>query len=304
MSNDTAERFHSALDTLVEEIKEDHHILAVILCGSLSYDEVWEKSDIDLHVVSTDDRKNNLRTIALSYDDINIHTSIQTRSEFKRELDASLRNSFGHSLFAHAKLLFSRDPTIDDMLTNLQKFGRYDLQLQVMSSASMALYGWYKARKWFEIKDDLPYTKTWILQMARSLAEVEVSRANELVDREALVRALELNPDLYKPMYTDLFSGHTDRERVGNALDMFETWVAEHTHELFSPILDYLKSTGGEPQSVTQITHYFRRNYNVDHVLIACEWLSDLGVIEKASTPVKLTVQSQIEVEELAFFMN
>lgn len=304
MSNDTAERFHSALDTLVEEIKEDHHILAVILCGSLSYDEVWEKSDIDLHVISTDDRKNNLRTIALSYDDINIHTSIQTRSEFKRELDASLRNSFGHSLFAHAKLLFSRDPTIDDMLTNLQKFGRYDLQLQVMSSASMALYGWYKARKWFEIKDDLPYTKTWILQMARSLAEVEVSRANELVDREALVRALELNPDLYKPMYTDLFSGPADRERVGNALDMFETWVAEHTHELFSPILDYLKSTGGEPQSVTQITHYFRRNYNVDHVLIACEWLSDLGVIEKASTPVKLTVQSQVEVEELAFFMN
>ena len=304
MSNDTAERFHTALDTLVEEIKEDHHILAVILCGSLSYDEVWEKSDIDLHVISTDDRKNNLRTLALSYDDINIHTSIQTRSEFKRELDASLRNSFGHSLFAHAKLLFSRDPTIDDMLTNLQKFGRYDLQLQVMSSASMALYGWYKARKWFEIKDDLPYTKTWILQMARSLAEVEVSRANELVDREALVRALELNPDLYKPMYTDLFSGPTDRERVGNALDMFETWVAEHTHELFSPILDYLKSTGGEPQSVTQITHYFRRNYNVDHVLIACEWLSDLGVIEKASTPVKLTVQSQVEVEELAFFMN
>ena len=304
MSNDTAERFHSALDTLVEEIKEDHHILAVILCGSLSYDEVWEKSDIDLHVISTDDRKNNLRTIALSYDDINIHTSIQSRSEFKRELDASLRNSFEHSLFAHAKLLFSRDPTIDDMLTNLQKFGRYDLQLQVMSSASMALYGWYKARKWFEIKDDLPYTKTWILQMARSLAEVEVSRANELVDREALVRALELNPDLYKPMYTDLFSGPTDRERVGNALDMFETWVAEHTHELFSPILNYLKSTGGEPQSVTQITHYFRRNYNVDHVLIACEWLSDLGVIEKASTPVKLTVQSQVEVEELAFFMN
>lgn len=304
MTNDTAERFHSALDTLVEEIKEDHHILAVILCGSLSYDEVWEKSDIDLHVISTDDRKNNLRTLALSYDDINIHTSIQTRSEFKRELDASLRNSFEHSLFAHAKLLFSRDPTIDDMLNNLQKFGRYDLQLQVMSSASMALYGWYKARKWFEIKDDLPYTKLWILQMVRSLAEIEVSWANELVDREALVRALELNPDLYKPMYTDLLSGHSDRVRVGNALDKFETWVSEHTYELFSPILDYLKSTGGEPQSVTQITHYFRRNYNVDHVLIACEWLSDLGVIEKASTPVKLTVQSQVEVEELAFFMN
>ena len=40
----------------------------------------------------------------------------------------------------------------------------------------------------------------------------------------------------------------------------------------------------------------------MQHVTIACEWLSDLEIIEKASIPVKLTTRSQIEVEELAFF--
>ena len=40
----------------------------------------------------------------------------------------------------------------------------------------------------------------------------------------------------------------------------------------------------------------------MEHIIIACEWLSDIGVIEKASTPVKLTTRSQIDVEELAFF--
>lgn len=304
MRSNTTERFHAALDTLVEEIKEDHHILAVVLCGSLSYDEVWEKSDIDLYLISTDDRKNTFKGLALSYDDINVHTNIQTRGEFKRHLDSSLRNTFAHSVFAHSKLLFSRDPSIEEMLDDLHKFGRYDLQLQVMSSASIAIGSWYKARKWFEIKEDLPYTTLWILDMARALAEVEVSKASELVDRESLVRALELNPMVYKPMYTDLLVGPIDKQKIENALDVFESWVTEHTNELFAPILDFLKSTGGEPQSVTQITHYFRRNYNFEHVILACEWLSDLGVIEKASTPVKLTVRSQMEVEELAFFMN
>ena len=45
------QRFEAALDALVEEIREDNHILAAILCGSLSHDEVWDKSDIGLVLV-------------------------------------------------------------------------------------------------------------------------------------------------------------------------------------------------------------------------------------------------------------
>ncbi|MCY3840660.1 MAG: hypothetical protein OXH09_18770, partial [Gammaproteobacteria bacterium] len=51
------QRFEAALDSLVDEIREDNHILAAILCGSLSHDEVWDKSDIDLVLVCTDDKK-------------------------------------------------------------------------------------------------------------------------------------------------------------------------------------------------------------------------------------------------------
>ena len=35
----------------------DRSILAAILCGSLSHDIVWEKSDIDLTLVTIDDKK-------------------------------------------------------------------------------------------------------------------------------------------------------------------------------------------------------------------------------------------------------
>ena len=44
------------------------------------------------------------------------------------------------------------------------------------------------------------------------------------------------------------------------------------------------------------------RDYDMEHIIIACKWPSDIGVVEKASTPVKLTTRSQIDVEELAFF--
>jgi len=49
--------FTIALDALVDQIKHDRAILAVVLCGSLSHDTVWAKSDIDLVLVTIDDRK-------------------------------------------------------------------------------------------------------------------------------------------------------------------------------------------------------------------------------------------------------
>jgi len=49
----TQQRFSAALDALVGQIQNDRSILAAILCGSLSHDVVWEKSDIDLLLPAT-----------------------------------------------------------------------------------------------------------------------------------------------------------------------------------------------------------------------------------------------------------
>ena len=56
------QRFTTALDALVDQIRKDRSILAAILCGSLSHDVVWEKSDIDLMLVTIDDKKVPSRT--------------------------------------------------------------------------------------------------------------------------------------------------------------------------------------------------------------------------------------------------
>ena len=57
MPHRPSQQFTAALDALVEQIKEDRSILAAILCGSLSHDTVWAKSDIDLVLVTIDDKQ-------------------------------------------------------------------------------------------------------------------------------------------------------------------------------------------------------------------------------------------------------
>ena len=64
--------FIQALDALVDQVKEDRSILAAILCGSLSYDTVWARSDIDLVLVTIDDRTLELTDRALYADGVNV----------------------------------------------------------------------------------------------------------------------------------------------------------------------------------------------------------------------------------------
>src|SRR5919199_1386822 len=104
-------RFNDALATLVEQVREDRSVLAAILCGSLSHDTVWAKSDIDLVLVTIDDRKTELSCLSLYADGVNVHANLIPRAAFRRIVEGSRHNSFMHSLLAKGRLLYTHDET-------------------------------------------------------------------------------------------------------------------------------------------------------------------------------------------------
>jgi hypothetical protein len=57
----------------------------------------------------------------------------------------------------------------------------------------------------------------------------------------------------------------------------------------------------GEARSATEIEAHFKRNFDIEGVTVACEYLADQGLLGKASTPVQLTKRSNVIVQELAF---
>jgi hypothetical protein len=71
---------------------------------------------------------------------------------------------------------------------------------------------------------------------------------------------------------------------------------------LFGPVIEHLREVG-EARSATEIEAHFKRHYNLDGVISACEYLADQGLIAKVSTPIQLTKRSNVTVEELAFVL-
>lgn len=294
--------FSAALERLIEEVRRDRSILAAILCGSLSHDVVWKKSDIDLLLVTLDDKLVPSADVALNSNGVNIHALLVPRTEFRKAVEGSLRNSFLHAFLAKGRLLYTHDPTIARLCATLDGVaGNRDRQLQLFQAAASALPAIDKAHKWFLTRGDLDYTALWILYAATPLARVEVIGRGLLADREVLPQALALNPPFFKRIYTDLFNAPKTRRSVQAALGAVDAYVSERAPALFAPLLDHLREVG-EARSCTEIENHFQRTLGVAGVSTACEYLADQGVIGKASTPVRLTKKSNIEVQELAFF--
>jgi predicted nucleotidyltransferase len=293
-------QFMQALDDLVAQLKMDRSILAAILCGSLSHDTVWAKSDIDLALVTIDDKKVEAASLSLYAGGVNVHAFLMPRAQFRKTVEGSVRNSFAHSLLAKGTLLYTHDETIAQLCARLHEIGERDTEVQLLAAATHALPPVYKAHKWFVTRGDLDYTALWILYAANALARIEVIGARLLADREVMPQAMKLNPAFFKTVYSGLLNMKKTRTTVQAALDAIDGYLAQRAATLFRLVLDHLREAA-EARSCTEIEAWFKRQFDIQGVTTACEYLADQGLIGKVSTSVQLTKKSNITVEELAF---
>jgi predicted nucleotidyltransferase len=302
MTNEAVrQQFTAALDALVADLKHDRAILAAILCGSLSHDTVWSRSDIDLALVTVDDKLVPSTCVALHADGVNVHGFLIPRTEFRKIVDGAIHNSFMHSLLAKGRLLYTHDETIADLCARLADIGERDTRLQLLCAATEALPAIYKAHKWLLTRDDLDYTALWILYAATPLARMEVVGAHQIADREVIPQALRLNPGFFNTIYVDLLNSPKRRDQIEAALDAVDGYIADRAERVFAPILDHLRDVG-EARSCTEIENHFRRNFGIEGLTTACEYMADQGRIGKAAVTTRLTRRSNVDVQELAFF--
>lgn len=297
----TAARFAAALDGLVATLKTDRTVLAAILCGSLSHDVVWEKSDIDLALVTVDDKHEKTRGLSLDADGVNVHAWLITRTDFRKMVEGTTQHSFMHSILAKGRLIYTHDETIRDLVDRLHEIGAHDTAIQMLRAATHALAALDKARKWFVTRSDFNYTALWLLYAATPLAQIELLAHRELLGREVIPQALALNPAFFRVIYTDLINEPKAKGPVEAALIAAETYVADRAASIFAPVLDYLRDAG-DIRAAREIDEYFERHLNVGNVTTACEYLADRGLIGKAAAPARLTRRSQVDVPEQAFF--
>jgi uncharacterized protein len=299
------ELYRQAVEDFLEKVRQDPYIVAVILVGSLSHDVVWQKSDIDVLLVTDEAAsrggKPGEKAFSLVERGINIHAYLSPRGEFRRLVEGSVQSSFFHSLVNHGRILFTRDESLHELIEGLHHLGARDRQHQLLRFALFVMPCLTKAEKWLRAKQDLEYCFLWIMRCLDGLAGVETVRRGEVAGREVILQAMRLNPEFFRPLYTDLIHAEKDYKLLDDCLRRIEGYLMEHLKEVFGPVLEYL-AEAGVPRSATEINYHFKTQMNLEGADMACEWLADQEVIGKAALPVRLTPRSRVAMDEAAYF--
>lgn len=297
------ERYFGALEQLCARLEEDYYVLAAVLYGSLVRGEAWERSDIDLVIVLRDGQERESRHLQLVEDDIDISADVVTRNQFKRGLESALQGSFTHSIRSQYRLLFSKDETIVQWLKEPEKVNAHDQAYQLLSEVQGVPYLIDKATKWLTVKHDVNYAFMWVLYAVNTLAKVEVILSGSAPGREALDQAVRINPGFFQVNFTDLINGAVTVETVGTALEQVDNYLLTRVDRLFGALLTYLAQAGG-PVNLSELDQHFKKKVPGVMLLTSLDWLTRHGIIQKLSSPLRLTHKSTVSVEEPAFYYD
>jgi hypothetical protein len=293
--------FRESLSQFVEKIRQDEQIIAAVLFGSLSYDQVWEKSDIDLKLIVHDQKLKN-SYVCFVENDVPINASIQTRNEFKRWMERSVSGSFQQSMLVRSTLLFTKDASITEYFEEIRYVGERDRQIQLQRLGCHVLSLLAKSEKWLYVKQDAAYSAFWLIKMVDVLAQIEVLLQAEVPSREAVQQALSYNPDFFRKVYTELVCELVTEPKVRAAIELVNYYLNERAELLFNPVLAYLKEEG-DIRTVTDIVMKFSTIIDIDagSITTACDWLAERGFLMKLESERKATPKSRIMLLEPAY---
>ena len=305
-------RFEAALNRLVERVAEDRYVLAVVLVGSLSSETIWRRESIGLWIIEADGVSRRLRSDGneeriyrtLVEDGINIHAQVIPRSRFKMMVEGSSRTAFSCNFFAHRKLVYSNDPSIDSWFELANNVATKDQERELLAFSTWTIHSLRNAQKRLDRKNDSEMAFQAVLEAAHSVAYTEIIRIGKVWEQDAIYKALEVNPELFQCIYLDVLANPANRKTLTSALARIDAYLDQHFQEHLKPLLQFLKKENrAVPLSEISDSFAFSSIYPW-HLESACEWLERKGKLQKLSAPFKLTKRSHEPVEEPAYFLD
>lgn len=290
------ERYRAAVDSFIDKVKDDPNIIAVIVGGSLAYDVVWEKSDIDMTVVIRDQPLKQ-QSYCIFEDGITLNLALMPRSSFRRGMERSIGGSFHHSYSAKGRIVYCTDDSLAEFFEELKAIGRDDIALSALFHAAELVGTREKCEKWLTARRDPLYAQYYLLKAAETIAHMELCLRGEPASRESIQKALRLAPEWISPLYGEAMSHHFGEDEVRRGIELIDRYLERSLDVVKKPVLEYMADQ--EIKTVTMLSRHFHAD---GHFLInVFDYLADRGVIEKVTQTIRITPKSRPSVEEIGF---
>lgn len=301
---DIKNKYEVALEAFVKKIEEDSNIIAAFTYGSIVSGNLWEKSDIDIWLISKENSKKIYNQYSLIVDSIDFQVELYSRNHFFELVDSPQGQSFFRTVLLQSKLIYSKDQAIENLFNEEHNLGNRDKEESLLKAAIYGVICVKKIEKFLKLNENILLAFSIMLRLVKNLANIEVAYNNQYPCREVENQALNLNYDFFNDIYVDLINSKVDMLSIENKLSKCKKYLDDKNDVVFEPIIKWL-STEGEIRRVSEINEYIKRKYNISNdgneLTDTYNWLVERRILIKTSESLKLLDKSKVYFEEAAY---
>ena len=235
----TIMQYQKAYNSIIEKLKANESVLAVMVFGSMVSGDLWDESDIDLFVI-TDTKPLEIRNIFTSEKDIPVHIKLMCKNKFLQFYEEDLRGGFIHRIFASSKLVFSKDIELTTRYDNGRYYPDMDRERWNMVYLGNMLKNIGICKKY--IQNEGIYTAyISAVKCVEEFAKLYVNSSGYMISKDAMTMAMNLNDEFKKHVDMLFFKKENDEQAINDCLSYLSDYIDKNIRSNTEILLNYMR---------------------------------------------------------------
>ncbi|WP_123054290.1 nucleotidyltransferase domain-containing protein [Clostridium sp. JN-1] len=232
-------QYQKAFNGVVNRMKKNKLVLAVMVFGSMVTGDLWDESDIDLFVI-LDKKYLDIQNIYTEEKGIPVHIKLMSKNKFIQLQGEDIKGSFIHRIFASSKLVFSKDMEITVRYDNERYYPDSVRERWNMVYLGQLLKNIGICKKYMH-NDDIYTAYTAAVKCAEEYSKLYVNSSGHMISKDAMIMAMNLNDEFKKCVDKLFFNKGEVENAIINILNYFQVNIDKSIRDLTNVLLNYMR---------------------------------------------------------------
>ncbi|WP_102400060.1 nucleotidyltransferase domain-containing protein [Haloimpatiens massiliensis] len=232
-------QYQKAFNNIVDRLKSDKSVLAVMVFGSMVTGDLWDESDIDLFVVK-DDEDNTIKNIYTREKNVPIHIKLMSKEKFINLQNEDLKGGFLHRIFSASRLVFSKDMDITNRYDRGRFYPDLDREIWNMIYLAKALKNIGVCKKY--LANNRIYTAyTSAIKCSEDFAKLKINSSGYMVSKDVMSTSMNIDENFRVHVDELFFNNLKADEGIRDAIAYIEAEIDKDLRNITGFLLEYIR---------------------------------------------------------------
>ena len=240
--------YQKAYEEALNNFKNTSDVLAVIVYGSIVTGDIWDESDIDFLVITSEEDK--METLYSKSQNIYMHIKYISKNVFLENFKNTLMGGTFHKAFSSGKLSYCIDKEIEAVFHSSRFYTDADRKIRNIDILSEILNLMHYAKKFYSTKRyETAYELTVLV--FKNYARIKMSMKGYITDKDIISIAINISEEVENTFNILVGEGEI-KERIDKTLNIVQVFIEKNISEITIPIYNIVKESN-MPLSIMDI---------------------------------------------------